>query len=136
MSVTLVPTPGQVAVLKATIGAGSTDYVFPAINWKLSVDGKVVDVSNFRDGRYKVGTLPDATLTFTLIWDANDEPTSTAAASVRTGLQGSAKCYTDSTHYFVVPICVSTADVNNDGVEDVLKLDVSCGLSGQITYPV
>ena len=66
----MTPTAGQVAKLTATLGAGQADYIFPGINWDLKIDGKVVDKSNFRDGRYKVGTLADAELSLTLVWDA------------------------------------------------------------------
>lgn len=132
----MTPTAGQVAVCKLSLVGAAADTIVPGINWDLMVDGKVVDKSNFRDGRYKVGTLADATLKMTLVWDGAVQPTDPLVTGIRTGVRGTAKCYVDSTHFFSLPVVVSTIGVKNEGVEDVLMADVEYGLSGDITYPV
>lgn len=129
------PTQGAVAVFTLTMVGGSLQTV-PGVNWKLDLDGKLADTSNFRDGRSKSGTLPDGTLTCTLVWDAGEQPTKVADTGLRLGVGGIAKCYTDATHFFSVPVVCGTIGLDNGGVESVLMVDTTFGLNGAITYPI
>ena len=49
---------GDMAHVMATVGG--TTIELPARSWKLTIDGKIKDVSNARDGRYRIGGLVDA----------------------------------------------------------------------------
>lgn len=126
----LTPTEGKVA--KVTVGA--TDV--PGVNWSNPIRGNPKDVSNFRDGRRIKTTLPNATITMSLVWDADDQPTDVAASNIRIGTEVTVKCYTDATHFFSGPYTVTEIGPKNDGVEDVVMMDVTFGLNGDITYPV
>lgn len=134
------PTTGKVAVVKLTLGAGLADWIGPGINWKLDIDPKVVDKSNFRDGRIRNPTLQDAHLTLTLVYDQADSPFKVTGGHVLDGASGTAKLYTDATHYFSVPIILSAVGVEFGGVEEDLMLNVgfdlsSDGTNSTVTYP-
>lgn len=117
----------------AKVTVGSTDI--PAINWSLAIDGKVKDVSNFRDGRSKVGTLTDATLSATVVWDSADLPTASGAANLRASVSVAIKCYVDAVKYFTATYVISTIGPKNEGPEGVMMMDFTAGLSGTLTYP-
>lgn len=133
------PTSGSIAVLTVQM-AGGTLQTVPAVNWTLEVDGKLFDASNFRDGRFRVPTLLDSTVTATLVWDSAEQQTKLTATGMRIGATGSVKCYTDATHFFVVPVIVGTLGIKNDGPEGVVMQDVSLSQSSQsgvaFAYPV
>jgi hypothetical protein len=129
------PTPGQVAVAKLSATGGTADTILPGINWKIEADGKVYDVSNFRDLRSRVATLTDSTVTVTLIWDAGEQPTKAATTGIRLGVKGAIKCYVDATHFFLIEIIVSNMGPENQGVENVVQMDVTLQQSGTFTYP-
>ena len=135
------PTVGQVAQVKLTCGAGGTaDWIGPGINWKLNIDPKVVDKSNFRDGRIRNKTMQDADGTLTLVYDQNDSPFKTTGGNVLDGLSGTAKFFVDATHYFSCPFIIAGVGVENPGMEDDLMLDITINLSSDgthstVTYP-
>lgn len=135
------PTVGQVAVVKLTTGSGGgTDWVGAGVNWKLNIDPKTVDKSNFRDGRIRNKTLQDADLSLTLVYDQGDSPFKLTTGNLLDGLISTAKCFVDATHYFVVPGIVSSVGVENPGMEDDLMLDIGIQLSNNgtistVTYP-
>lgn len=129
------PTTGMNAVLKTSLGTGATDVTTPATKWKLTIDGKVYDASNFRDGRRRFETLDDFTLDFTLVWDGAEQQTKLASTSIRVGQTGTAKCYVDATHFFLAPIIISTMGPENGGVESLVTQDVQGLANGSITYP-
>ncbi len=129
------PTEGQIAKVTLTM-TGGTLTTIPGTNWKLNLDAKTKDVSNFRDGRRRWDTLHDATLTVTLVWDSAEQPTKAATTGVRLGVTGTAKCYTDATKFFEVPVIVAQIEPENSGVEDVVMMNVTFELDGSITYPV
>jgi hypothetical protein len=130
------PTSGMVAILSLELGSNSTFTTVPGVNWKLDLDAKLAGVSNFRDGRSNIGTLPDGSLSLTVVWDAGEQITKVADTGVRLGVVGTAKCYTDATHFFSVPVIVGTIGGENGGVESALMFDVTFALNGSITYPV
>lgn len=129
------PTVGMTAIVKLTM-AGNSEVTVPGINWKLAADGKPADVSNFRDGRKRVGTLPDATITVTLVWDSDEMPTKATGTNLRLGVKGTAKCYTSSTKFFSCPVIVAQIEPENEGVEGRVMQPVTLQLDGDITYPV
>lgn len=124
------PATGDVAKLSF----GTEDLA--AINWKNDIDGNAKDASNFRDGRNVATTLPNATTTFTVIWDSNDQPTATAAANLRIGATGTMKCYVDATKFFSQSVKITKISPENKGMEDLVTMDVTAMLIGTITYPV
>jgi hypothetical protein len=130
------PTEGEVAVVKLSMTGGTADTIVPGTGWKLQLDGKPKDVSNFRDGRKRKGTLPDASLTMTLVWDAGEQATKASVTGIRLGVTGTAKCFTDATKFFSVPVIVAQIEPENEGVEGVVMLPVTLQLNGAITYPV
>src|SRR5262245_18977039 len=130
---------------KIQVESGATDIDLPGINWSLSDMAKSKDVSNFRDGRYRIGTLPDATLNFTLVWDAGQPPHLAANGTIKRGTRIFATLFTDNAitenKAFKVPAIVDQCDLKNEGVEGGLLYDVTALLSGSttqlgvVTYP-
>lgn len=129
------PTEGEVAILTVTM-TGGTLSTLPGINWKLALDANTKDVSNFRDGRKRKGTMNDAVITVSLVWDAGEQQTKVAATGLRLGVTGICKCYTDATHFFSVPIIVGAMEPENEGVEGVVMMGITLEANGAITYPV
>jgi hypothetical protein len=129
------PVNGSLAAIKVIVA--STPVTIPAINWKLDIDAKLKDVSNFRDGRFRKRTLQDATLTFTLVWDSSAEPNLSANGAFVDGTAFVANCYVDeaASKFFAVPAVVSTVGPANEGVEGVIMYEVTALLSGAVTYP-
>jgi hypothetical protein len=143
------PTSGQYAAAQLGTGAigSNTQITVPGINWSLDWDNKSKDVSNFRDGRSRTGTLPDYTLTLTLVWDAAANPllaangdlitlsnTSVARGSLINATLFTDQAQTNSKAWFG-PYIVSKVSPKNSGVEDVVMLDVTCEANGAITPP-
>jgi hypothetical protein len=130
------PTAGQTAVLKLSMTGGTADTIVPGVNWKLNLDAKTRDVSNFRDGRARIGTLADATLSVSMVWDSAEQQTKASSGTgIRLGVTGTAKCFTDASKFFSVPVIVAQVGPNNEGVEGVVTNDVTFELNGSITYP-
>lgn len=125
-------TPVSGAVAKVMLGSTNA----AAMNWKLDLDAKVKDASNFRDGRKKAATLDDGTLTFTVFWDSADDPTNTGSGNMRLGVTAVAQCYVTAAKFFSVPVIISKIGPENKGVEDLVMMDVTAELNGTITYPV
>lgn len=124
------PTSGAVAIL---VVSGGT---VPGINWKFNFDPKLKDVSNFRDGRVKAGTLPDGNVSVRLVYDKSKPPTAAGGYNLRPGATGSAKLYVDDTNFWTVPYVVGPIGPENPGVEDVVYQDVTLEYSnGDIVYP-
>lgn len=131
------PTSGNYAVV--TFTPNSTPITVPAINWNLTWDGNSKDVSNFRDGRRRVETLPDYHLSLTLVWDIAANPLLTANGGIALGTQLNTTLYCDqsntNTKAWTGPVIVSTLAPKNEGVEGVVMLDVSCDANGTLTPP-
>lgn len=123
------PTGGSVAVLK--IGAN----VIPGMDWKLSIDSKLRDVANFKDGRHQKVTLPDADFSSKILFDADDPPYDPAGLNLVAGAEVTALCYVDATHFYSVPIVISKIDVESE-IEGVVMYNVSAKQNGPITPPV
>lgn len=131
------PTAGQYAVCKITPSGGSAVTV-PGQNWKLSDDGKPKDVSNFRDGRARVGTLADSTLSCTLVWDSAANPTLNANGGISRGNSIVAQLYTDpaTTKPITFNGIIATLEPSNEGVEGTVMLSFTALQSGAAcTYP-
>lgn len=114
----------------------ATEVVLTAMNWRANFDPKLKDISNFRDGRRKAGTLPDGTMTCDVVWDPDDPPTTEANMGLRMNAAVTIRAYTDETHFWEAPFKVgqiSPAMANIDG--DVVMMPVSFGLNGSVTYP-
>jgi len=131
------PTAGQFAVLKIT-PSGGAQSTQPAINWKIGHDGKLKDVSNFRDGRVQAKTLPISTLAATLVWDSAANPTLAANGQIQPGQNIVANCYTDpaTTKPIVFTGMIATVNPGNEGVEGVVMIDFTATESGgALAYP-
>src|SRR5690349_19256323 len=119
------PTSGSVAYAKS----GTT--IIPGISWKLNLDPKITsNPSNFRDGRVKIATLLDASVTIRLVWDAFAPPTVTGTANIRPGATGTVLCYVDATNYWSVPGIWGVIGPENPGIEDVVMMDATFEFSG------
>ena len=130
------PVAGSTAILKLT--QGNTNTVLPAINWSLPIDGKLKDVSNFRDGRFRCKTMQDSTLTFTVVHDAATPEYLASGGQLVDGQVLVAQCFmgSNTNAYFLVPCMVSTVGPKNEGVEGVVMYDVTAlQHNGAITYP-
>jgi uncharacterized protein YaiE (UPF0345 family) len=115
------------------VEAGTTSL--PAVNWNLSLDGNLDDISNFRDGRKRVGTLDDATLTFSVVED--EDATTLGAAGLKMGDTVTVKCYTNNaaSKFFIVPSIIGQVTPKVDDVTKALRVDFSASLSGTIVWP-
>lgn len=129
------PTAGPVAIIKTKGGSESSAATKPAINWKLDIDPKAKDYSNFKDGRTRVKTLQDAILTFTLVYDNAANPFLSANGGLTDGSTILADCYTDATNFFALSACITKVSPGISGMEDVLMADVEASLIGVVTYP-
>ena len=133
------PEAGKTAIIKTIVG--NTTTTLAAINWTLNIDSKAKDVSNFRDGRFRVKTLQDSTLNFTVVHDSSAPEYLSANGTLVDGQALTAQCYpsanTNANTAFVVPAIVLTVGPKNEGPEGVVMYDVSCAQhNGTITYPV
>jgi len=130
-------TAGPIAKL-VRVKDDDTEVVYTAMNWRLPLDGKQKDISNFRDGRRKANTLTDATFSADVVWDPDDPPTTEANMGLRLGMNLKVRCYTDETHFFEVFVKVATispALANIDG--DVVMMPFTAGLNNnEIVYPL
>lgn len=130
----ITATSGATAVL--AIGGTVAANVVPGINWKLTYDPKLKDISNFRDGRSKKDTLPDGSVTLRLIWDASNPATKASGFNLRAAATVTAYCFVDATNYFVLPGIVGPIGPENPGLEDVVGMDVTIEYSnGTFVYP-
>ncbi len=118
----------------------NTNTTLAAINWTLSIDAKAKDVSNFRDGRFRVKTLQDSTLNFTLVHDSASPENLAANGGLIDGQIISAQCFTsantNTATAYIVPCIVMTVGPKNEGPEGVVMFDVTAAQhNGTITYP-
>lgn len=127
------PIAGPTAVLK--ISVSSSFVVQPAISWKLSIDGKLTDISNFLTGRTPALTLTDVDFEFTLIYDDSTPPTDSDLANIRPGTVISGQCYVNSSKFYALSAMISTVAPAIESLEDVLKLPVTAKITGTLTYP-
>jgi hypothetical protein len=134
----IAPIAGPVAVLKFSylIADTLTAVVQPAMNWKLNIDGKLVDVSNFLSGRTPALTLTDVDFECTLVYDDNNPPTDTDLANIRPGTLLVVQCYTNATKFYSLSAMVSTIAPGIESLEDVHKIPVTAKISGALTWPV
>jgi hypothetical protein len=123
------PTGGSVAVLK--IGTN----VVPGMDWKLTVDPNLKDVSNFADGRHQKITMLDADFSTTILFDANSMPHDPAGFGLTPGAEITVLCYTDATHFFSVPIVIGKMEFNSK-IDDVLTFNLDAKLNGALVWPV
>jgi hypothetical protein len=123
------PTGGSVAVLKK----GTT--VVPAMDWKLSMDAKLKDVANFKDGRRQKTTLADADFSAKMLWDADAMPHDPAGFGFVPGAEITMLCYTSATKFFSAPIVISKCDASSE-IEGVAMYDISGKQNGPIVFPV
>lgn len=119
---------------------GSTPIELPGSNWSISIDGKVIKVPNFRDGRRAVGTLDDATVSFELIYDEDAPPdeTGTGNPGIRPGENVTLKAYVNNaaTKFLSLPLTIATVTPAVGSQEEVLRYNVTAELHGTITWPV
>ena len=137
LSMAFTPTAGPNAVIKTNFNNANTTLA--AINWSLPIDAKLKDVSNFRDGRFRVKTLQDSTLSFTVVHDASAPEYLTANGGLVDGQAITAYCFTanNANAAFTVPCMVSTVGPKNEGPEGVVMYDVTAAQhNGTITYPI
>jgi hypothetical protein len=123
------PTSGAIAVFK--IGTST----IPGMDWKLSVDSKIKDVANFKDGRRQKGTLPDADFTSKILWDADSPPHDPAGPNLVEGAEITALLYVTLTKFYSVPIVISKIDISSE-IEGVVMYDISGKQNGPIVRPL
>ena len=134
------PTAGMFAKLSLSLVGGVATTVLPGTNWKFNIDAKTKDVSNFRDGRARVGTLEDSDITMTA-WHDQSAPDYLASGGTPTGpnvvhaITGTAQLYVDTTHYYSVGVIVSKIGAQNEGVEGVVSREITLQQNGTLTYP-
>jgi hypothetical protein len=123
-----IPTKGKFCKIEI----GST--VIPGVNWSLAIDPKLVDWSNFRDGRRKTATLRDATLTFSV---PNDEAGS-VDVTIKDGDQVTIKLYVNNaaSKFFEGPFTIGPVTPKVDSQEEILRWDYTAELNGELVYPV
>lgn len=121
----------------------NTNTTLAAINWTLEIDPKAKDYSNFRDGRVRVKTLQDATVTCTVIHDTAAAEYLAANGGLVDGQVLTIYCFmananTQNTNYaFIVPSVITKVSPKNDGPEGVVEVEIQAMLhNGTVTYPV
>jgi hypothetical protein len=119
---------GDMAHCVVTVN-GST-FELPARSWNLTIDGKIKDVSNTRDGRYRIGGLVDATGTVEMPLDG-------AIYTPRPKDVVTLKLYSDygNLKFYGLAAIITSQDpnVNLEG-EFMVRLPFSLS-SGTVTYP-
>jgi hypothetical protein len=135
----LTPVTGQYAKIKTLVGNTNTELA--AINWTLEIDPKAKDVSNFRDGRFRVKTLQDATVTCTVVHDTAAAEYLAASGGLIDGQVLTVYCFmannTNTNTAFIVPAMITKVSPKNDGPEGVVMTEVQASLhNGTVTYPV
>jgi hypothetical protein len=123
------PTSGAIAVFK--IGANTV----PGMDWKLSVDSKLKDVANFKDGRHQKITLPDADFTSKILYDADDPPDDPGGLNLVAGANITAQLFVDLTHFYSVPLVISKIDIASE-IEGIVMYDITAKQNGPIVAPV
>lgn len=134
------PISGPTMLLKLSTGntlngVGTSPATVPAMGWKLNIDGKLVDVSNFLTGRTPALTLVDVDLSFTQIYDDSAPPTDSDLVNLRPGVLFTAQCYTNATKFYTLTAMVATIEPGVDSLEDVGRIPVTAKISGTLTYP-
>ncbi len=132
------PEAGKTAIIKTAFN--STNTTLAAINWTLAIDPKAKDVSNFRDGRFRVKTLQDATLSFTVVHDSTAPEYLVSGGALIDGQIIQGICFpssnTNTSTAFLVPAMVTSVSVKNDSPEGAVMYDVTASLhNGTVTYP-
>ena len=131
------PTSGQYAAAQFT--PSNTAITVPGINWNLNLTSNPRDVSNFRDGRRRQGTLNDFTFSLTLVWDSAANPLLAANGGINQGTQMNVTAFTDqaqtNTKAWVLPVIITSIGPKNEGVEGVIMMDVNCDANGTATAP-
>lgn len=121
------PLKGRYATIKyATV-------VRPAINWTVSIDGNVVDMSNFRDGRKADATLNDADVSWTEIWDTDAPPTATIKPGEKADV-ALAMAEGVSPLTITAPVTIATVAPQNEGVNGRVLFAVTAKLNGDIDW--
>lgn len=123
------PTSGAQAVFK--IGTATV----AGMDWKLSIDAKLKDVANFKDGRHQKITLPDADFSSKMLIDADDPPYDPAGLNLVPGAEITALLYTTPAAFFSVPIVIGKIDVESE-IEGIAMWNISGKQNGPITYPI
>jgi len=130
-----VPAPqfysGDMAHVVVTFGA--TTLELPAKGWKLTIDGKTKDVSNARDGRYRIGGLVDANGSVDMPMDGAiyvPRPKDIITLKLYTNYNGGTGNY-----FYGLTAIVSTYDPATQ-IEGETMLPINFQLqSGTVTYP-
>lgn len=140
------PFTGFYATCKVTplAPSGGSEVTIPGTDWTLSDDAKLKECNNFRDGRLRIATLHDSNFSATLIWDSNLFPSSTGGGGLAAGNTVGVTFAVGTGKTFSGTFVLTTVEVNNPGVEDVVMYKVTGVLSAQsgvgsvmqsITYP-
>jgi hypothetical protein len=109
----------------------------PGMDWKLSIDSKIKDVANFKDGRHQKVTLPDADFTSKILYDSDDPPDDPGGLNLVAGAEIVGKLYVNEarTKFYQVPLVISKIDISS-AIEDILMYDITAKQNGPIIPPV
>lgn len=133
------PVIGQNAKIRTIVGNTNTELA--AVNWTLEIDPKAKDFSNFKDGRMRVKTLQDATVTCTVVHDTAAAEYLAANGGLIDGQALTVYCFmgnnTNTNAAFIVPSIITKVSPKNDGPEGLVMVEVQASLhNGTVTYPV
>lgn len=130
-------TPVKGKFAKITDNASPTPHTFPGVNWTLSIDPKLEDSSNFRDGRRATDTLTAAEVSLTLIYDEDMPPDDGAVLNLIAGQNVTVKLYVNNaqTRFWTLVGRIGKVDLKNEGVEKLVKYDVKIQQDGALTPP-
>jgi hypothetical protein len=129
---------GQLAVIKrAKPGTPVTETTLVMTNWNFPIDGKLKDISNFRDGRRVAGTLPNATLSGDVVWDPDGYPTDVSGMGLRPGQTVTIRLYVNAEQddFFQAVFKVATIGPRVAVDNDVLMMPVTFQLNSGIDFP-
>ena len=126
------PLSGPAALLKL----GASPATACAMNWKLNIDAKLVDASNFQYGRQPVATLTDVDFEFAVVWDQSTRRPTPTWRTFATARRFRASATPPAASTSRLSAVIGTLAPGVDSLEDYLKMPITAKISGTLTYPI
>jgi hypothetical protein len=106
----------------------------PSTGYEITDKANAKDVSNTRDGRKRIATLPDAEGSIKLYWDEAQQPTNNPP-NLRKGTELTFQCYTSVGKFFLWTGLVDEVTISSE-IEGVISYNCKVLQSaGSVVYP-
>lgn len=115
---------------------GTTPIVLPVAKWDLTIKGNNRDVSNARDGRYRIPGLQDAEGSFNMPYDSASDPNLAAGGGLVAGTTVTLNLYVDgATNFYAGAFIIDEVGPAME-IEGEIQFNVKFSLqSGTVTPP-